>query len=173
MATPIYSQEEVNEALAAYAIEAGKEALVVPLLEEAGIKIPFSSIRSMAYGSRKETYQRIKSEVDASLRTEMGDRYVSLAKTSSTLVAKVLDELEKRMDEGADSMSIAELNKIAHETAVVTGITYDKAMKAAGEPDVRVELNAPDLARALEARGVKLTIEGQAFEEEEPKQLTA
>lgn len=172
MAT-VFPQEEVNEALAAFALEAGKESLVVPLLEEAGIKVPFPTIRSWAYGSRKETYQRIKSEVDKSLRTEMGDRYVSLAKTSTTLVAKVLDELLARIDEGADQLTISELNKIAHESAVVTGITFDKAMKAAGEPDVRIELNIADTQRALKARGVNLTIQGEAVEEETLKELTA
>jgi len=103
----------------------------------------------------------------------MGDKYVSLAKTSSSLIAKVLDQLEQRVDEGASKLSIAELNKIAHEASVVTGITFDKAMKAQGEPDIRVEHNISDISRALKARGVSLTIEGSAIEQDDLKELTA
>jgi len=41
-----YTREEIHEALAIYAMEAGKEALVVPLLEEAKLEIRFQTLRN-------------------------------------------------------------------------------------------------------------------------------
>jgi hypothetical protein len=168
-----HTREEVHDALSCFAMESGKEALVVPLLEEAGLDVRFQTLRNWTRGTHKDLYQQIKSEVDKTLRVEMGDKYVSLAKTSASLIAKVLDQLEKRVDEGADTLSIAELNKIAHESSVVTGITYDKALKAQGQPDIRIEHTAPDIARALKARGVSVTVDGQVLEEETVGEIAA
>ncbi len=90
-----YSSEEINLALAAFAIEAGRQKPTEKLLRSAKIKVPFSTLRGWAYDTHKERYQQISLEVEKEVRTKMADQYHRLAQTSAELSEDVLERIRK------------------------------------------------------------------------------
>lgn len=90
-----YSADEINLALAAYAIEGGRQKPTEKLLRSAGVKVPFGTLRGWAYGAHKERYQQISVEVEKEVRTTMADTYHRLVKESAELSEDVLDRIRK------------------------------------------------------------------------------
>lgn len=100
------SAEERNIALAAFAIEGGREKQTTALLRKAGIKVSISTLRNWAYNVHKERYQQISAEAEKEVRTQMADTYHRLAQTSAELSEEVLARIKgllaKRDKELAD-----------------------------------------------------------------------
>lgn len=92
-----YSSEEISLALAAFAIEGGRQKPTEKLLRQIKLKVPYGTVRSWAYGSRKETYQQISIEVEKYARAEMSDTYLGLARTSTELSEDVLARLRAKL----------------------------------------------------------------------------
>lgn len=90
-----YTSEEIDLALAAFAIEAGRQKPTEKLLRTAKIKVPFSTLRSWAYDVHKERYQQISLEVEKEVRTKMADQYHRLAQASAELSEDVLERIRK------------------------------------------------------------------------------
>lgn len=88
-----YSSQEIDIALAAFAVEGGRQKPTEKLLRSAKLKVPFGTVRHWAYGSRKERYQQIAIEVEKEVRGQMADTYHRLAKESAELSEEVLDRL--------------------------------------------------------------------------------
>lgn len=95
MAKRDYSTDEINLALAAFAIEGGRQKPTEKLLRSAGVKVPFGTLRGWAYGAHKERYQQISVEVEKEVRTTMADTYHRLVKESAELSEDVLDRIRK------------------------------------------------------------------------------
>lgn len=88
-----YSSDEINLALAAFAIEAGRQKPTEKLLRAAKIKVLFPTLRNWAYNVHKERYQQIAIEVEKEIRTKMADTYHRLAQTSAELSEDVLERI--------------------------------------------------------------------------------
>jgi hypothetical protein len=88
-----YSAEEIDLALAAFAIEGGREKPTQKLLRAAEIKVPFSTLKTWAYETHKERYQQISVEVEKQIKTKMADQYQRLAETSGELAEDVLSRI--------------------------------------------------------------------------------
>ena len=102
-----YSSEEIDLALAAFAIEGGRQKPTEKLLRAAKIKVPFGTVRGWAYDVHKERYQGISIEVAKEVRTKMADTYQRLAETSAELsedaLARIKGLLDKRDTELAQT----------------------------------------------------------------------
>lgn len=90
-----HSAEEVDLALAAFAIEGGREKQTQKLLRAADppIKVKMATLRNWAYNVHKERYQQISVEVEKQIKTKMADQYQRLAETSAELSEDVLARL--------------------------------------------------------------------------------
>lgn len=239
-----YSSDEISLALAAFAIEGGRQKPTEKLLRKTDLKIPFGTVRHWAYSSRKELYQQISIEVEKYARAEMADTYLGLARTSAELSEDVLArlrakltkhdrevaEIEERLEDCEDELkevataigvaqirladsleipnvdalieevlgergeeadgelvaeltqlyrrrdslvnesaklwdrrerlevSFRDLTKILHEAGVMGGISTEKRQLLTGGATERVEHSFPELQRALEAKGARLTV---------------
>jgi len=94
------STEERDIALAAFAIEGGREKPTQKLLRAAKLKVPMATLRRWAYDVHKERYQQISLEVEQQVRSKMADTYQRLAETSAELseesLARIKGLLTKR-----------------------------------------------------------------------------
>lgn len=100
------SAEERHIALAAFAIEGGREKPTQKLLRAAKIKVSMGTLRRWAYDTHKELYQQISLEVEKEVRTKMADTYHRLAVESAELsedaLARIKSLLVKRDRELAE-----------------------------------------------------------------------
>lgn len=94
MAKRDYSTTEIDLALAAFAIEAGREKPTQKLLRAAEIKVPIGTIRNWAYNTHKDRYQQISLEVEKEVRTKMADDYHRLAQISTELSEDTLGRIK-------------------------------------------------------------------------------
>ena len=102
-----YSFEEIDLALGAFAIEAGRQKPTEKLLRAAKIKVLFPTLRNWAYNVHKERYGQIAVEVEQVVRTKMTDTYHRLAQVSAELsedsLGRIKGLLEKRDTELAQT----------------------------------------------------------------------
>jgi hypothetical protein len=88
-----YSSQEIDLALAAFALEGGRQKPTEKLLRSAEIKVPYGTLRSWAYDVHAERYQQILLEVEQTVRARLADDYHRLARRSSELAEDVLDRI--------------------------------------------------------------------------------
>lgn len=93
MAKRDYSSQEIDLALAAFALEGGRQKPTEKLLRSAEIKVPFATLRNWAYSVHAERYQQIALEVEKQVRARLADDYHRLARRSSELAEDVLDRI--------------------------------------------------------------------------------
>lgn len=93
MAKRDYSSQEINLALAAYALEGGRQKPTEKLLRAAEVKVPFGTLRNWAYDVHADRYQQILLEVEQTVRARLADDYHRLARRSSELAEDVLDRI--------------------------------------------------------------------------------
>lgn len=238
-----YSSQEIDLALAAFALEGGRQKPTEKLLRSASIKVPISTVRTWAYDTHADRYAQISHEVGEAVRSRMADDYHRLARTSTELSEDILrriretldrkDEEFKEADEkladaerrlaeintlidldqreiatsielpdvdslieeilsnpgdlelpadkvaklngaykrresivaeiegawkrrAAAEISLKELAKLLHESAIAGGVSTDKLLELTGQATVRVEHSFPELQRALAAKGIRL-----------------
>lgn len=88
-----YTSEEIDLALAAFAIEGGREKQTKKLLTAADVKVKWGTLQSWAYDTHKDRYQQISIEVEKQIRVKMADQYQRLAETSAELSEDVLSRI--------------------------------------------------------------------------------
>lgn len=98
MAKRDYSTEEIDLALAAFAIEGGREKPTKKLLTAAGIKVPVGTIRNWAYNTYKDRYQQISLEVEKEIGTKRADDFHRLGQISTDLSEDVLNRIRSLLD---------------------------------------------------------------------------
>lgn len=98
-----YSSAEIDLALAAFALEGGREKPTKKLLSAAELKISVGTIRTWAYNTYPERYQQIALEVEKQVSSRLVDDYHRLARTSTELSEDILrrirETLERKDDE--------------------------------------------------------------------------
>jgi hypothetical protein len=93
-----YSAQEIDIALAAFAVEGAREKPTQKLLKAAGLKVPFGTIRSWAYNNHRERYQQIKLEVENHVGVHLADDFHRLARTSTELSDEILRRIRDTFD---------------------------------------------------------------------------
>jgi len=238
-----YSSQEIDVALAAFALEGGRQKPTEKLLRSAGLKVPFGTLRGWAYDTHADRYQQISLEVEQTVRARMADDYHRLARISTDLSEDVLrrikETLERKDKEFAEAdeklvdaerrlaeintlidldqrdiaasielpdvdslieeiltnpgdlelpadkvaklngaykrresiveeikaawirrnaaeVTLKELGKVLHESAVMGGVSTEKLQLLTGQATDRVEHSFPELQRALAAKGIRL-----------------
>lgn len=186
MAKRDYSSQEIDLALAAYALEGGREKPTQKLLRAAEVKVPMATVRNWARNVHVERYAQVKREVDEQISSKMADTYHRLAQESTELSEEVLRRIRSAIEESdrelaqveaaievcEDSkernslyklraetkLGLSDLAKLLHEAGVMGGIATDKHGDLTGRATVRVEHSFPELQRALEAKGIRLAV---------------
>lgn len=93
-----YSNEDINLALAAFALEGGRKKPVEKLLRAAKVSVPYSTVRTWAYDTHDERYQQISLEVEKTVQTRLADNYHRLAQESGELAEDVLFRIRRLFD---------------------------------------------------------------------------
>lgn len=93
-----YSSQEIDLALAAFAVEGGRERPTQKLLKAAGVKVPFGTIRGWAYNNHRERYQQIKIEAEKHVGVHLADDFHRLARTSTELSEDILRRIRSTLD---------------------------------------------------------------------------
>lgn len=97
MAKQDYSFEEIDLGLSAFCLEAGRKRPVENLLAAAGLEIPFSTLRTWAYDTHHERYERIAGEVEKQLRERLRDQWHSLLRMSGELSEDILNRINEEL----------------------------------------------------------------------------
>lgn len=93
------TSQEIDVALAAFAVEGGREKATQKLLRQAGIKgVTFATLRRWAYDVHADRYQQIELEVEAQVRVRLADDYHRLARTSNELSEEILRRIRQTLD---------------------------------------------------------------------------
>lgn len=154
MAKQDYSFEEVDAALAAFCLEAGRKKQVENLLDAAGLSIPFSTVRNWAYDGHHERYERIATEVEKQVREQLRDQYHRLARTSAELSEDVLDRINDELtSRDAELLEV----EVAIEQLPEIGADDKESLtlrKELWERRDRLRLDLKDLAKLLHESGV-------------------
>lgn len=160
-----YSEAERDQALAIFALEAGREKAVAAVLSELAMPaIPIATLRSWAYDRHKDRYERIKNEVEVHARSQLADRARGFALLGGEVVEEGLRQLQAKLESG--EIKPKELPKVVHEAAVAFGIGVDKGELLSGRPTSRVAAgDFSGLLDELKGLGVDF-IDGEAIEED-------
>src|SRR4051794_13458351 len=93
-----YTSKEIDLALAAFALEGGRQKPTEKLLRAAEIKVPFGTLRNWAYNTPADRSQQISLEVEQQVRSRMADDYHRLARTSTELSEDILRRIREMLD---------------------------------------------------------------------------
>lgn len=93
-----YSSNEIDIALAAFALEGGRSRPVEKLLRAAKLKIPLSTLRGWAYNTHSERYEQISREVEKQVRSRLADDFHRLAVTSTELSEDILRRIRATLE---------------------------------------------------------------------------
>lgn len=149
-----YSFEDIDLGLTAFCVEAGRKKPVENLLRAAGLEIPYTTLRTWAYDTHHERYERIATEVEKQVRERLRDQYHSLARTSAELsedvLARINDELTARDSELLEvEVAIEQLGEIADDDKDTL-----RMRKELWERRDRLRVDFKDLAKLLHESGV-------------------
>ena len=98
MAKRDYSSQEIDLALAAFALEGGREKPTLKLLRAADVKVPFGTLRGWAYDTHADRYQQISLEVEQTVRSRMADDFHRLARISTELSEDILRRIKETLE---------------------------------------------------------------------------
>lgn len=104
-----YSAEEIDLALAVFAIEGGRQRPVERHLRAAKLKVPIGTLRKWAYDTHHERYEQIAVEVEKQVQVQMADTYQRLARTSAELSEDVLARIKSSLER--KDAELAEVNQ--------------------------------------------------------------
>lgn len=162
---PVYSESERDQALAIFAMEAGRAKVVEAVLAEVELKIPIATIQSWAYTGYRDRYERIKGEVEAHARSQLADRTRRFAHLGGEVAEEALTQLLRKLEAGEIDVKL--LPKVVREAAVAVGIGIEKSELLSGRPTARVSSDMPGLMRELKELGVEGFIDGDVLSEED------
>lgn len=92
-----YTSQEIDLALAAFALEGGREKPTKKLLKAADVSVPFSTLRNWAYDVHKDRYQQISLEVEEQVRIRLADDFHRLARQSTELSEDILNRIRETL----------------------------------------------------------------------------
>jgi len=125
-----YSQEEITRGLIAMVAWAGKATDAQRSLEEEGLTVPTSTLRSWIQTTHQEEYEMLRSKYAAKMEGVLVSTYRELALRSSMAQRKAVELAEQRLDRGQDTdpaRTAAALSKVS------TSAT-DKMLSLTGRP---------------------------------------
>lgn len=154
MAKRDYSFEEIDLGLTVFGLEAGRKKPVESLLAAAGLTIPFSTLRTWAYDTHHERYERIATEIEKQVREQLRDQFHRLARTSAELsedvLARINDELTARDSELLEvDVAIEHLGELGEDDKDSL-----RMRKELWERRDRLRVDFKDLAKLLHESGV-------------------
>jgi hypothetical protein len=163
MAKRDYTSKEIDLALAAFALEGGRQKPTEKLLRAAEIKVPFGTLRGWAYNSHADRYQQISLEVEQQVRSRMADDYHRLARTSTELSEDILRRIRETLDR--KDVEFAEANEKLAD-----------AERRLAEINTLIDLDQRELAATIDLPDVDSLIEeilGNPGDLELDKQMVA
>lgn len=141
-----YTSQEIDLALAAFAVEGGREKPTKKLLKAADVSVPFSTLRNWAYDVHKDRYQQISIEVEKQVRVRLADDFHRLARTSTELSEEILARIKATLRRKDEEFAKA-------DAALV------RAEQELEEINTLIDLDQREIATAIELPDVDSLIE--------------
>lgn len=138
--------QEIDVALAAFALEGGREKPTKKLLREAGIKVSFPTLRKWAYDTHADRYQQISLEVEQQVRVRLADDFHRLARTSTSLSEEILRRIEATLERKDREFKEADDKLVAAEAELA-------------DINTLIDLDQREIAAAIELPDVDSLIE--------------
>lgn len=153
---PTYTEDIRRQALSLYAMENGRREPVTHLLAQAGLDIPYSTLRSWAVDSHKDLYQQIRGEIDQFVRLRMSDQ----ARAAASLAMDTMTETVRQYREGLveGRVPLSDLPKHARDLATPAGILIDKGELLSGNPTEITRSGVADINVEVESLGIKIVL---------------
>lgn len=146
MAKRDYSSQEIDLALAAFALEGGREKPTLKLLRAADVKVPFGTLRGWAYDTHADRYQQISLEVEQTVRSRMADDFHRLARISTELSEDILRRIKETLERKDREFKEADEKLVDAERRLV-------------EINTLIDLDQREIATAIELPDVDSLIE--------------
>lgn len=146
MARRDYTSEEIDLALAAFALEGGRQKPTEKLLRTAAVKVPFSTLRNWAYEVHHDRYQQISLEVEKQVRSRLADDFHRLARTSTELSEDILRRIRSTLDRKDEEFQHADEK-------------FKDAERRLEEINTLIDLDQRELASTIELPDVDSLIE--------------
>lgn len=140
------TSQEIDIALAAFALEGGRQKPTEKLLRAAGFKLPFSTLRNWAYDVHADRYQQISLEVEEQVRSRLADDFHRLARKSTELSEDILRRIEETLRRKDDEFQKAD-DKLR------------EAERELEEIEVLIDLDQREIASVIELPDVDSLIE--------------
>lgn len=136
-----YTSQEIDLALAAFALEGGRRKPTEKLLRAAELKVPISTLRNWAYDVHADRYQQISLEVEQQVRVRLADDFHRLARTSTELSDDILRRIRVTLDRKDDEFTKAD----ARLTDAEQRLEDLDALIKLDEREIAAEIELPDV----------------------------
>lgn len=157
----VYSQADIDGALAIFALASGRVPEVERMLEQAGLDVPIATLRTWCYKRHRERYQQISAEVETHRRAQLADQHMRLAHQSAELVEEAARLLKARL-ENPEEIETKDLAKVLREAANATGMHTKSQQLLSGRPTAIIENRFDDIRRILaERHGIRVLVKGE------------
>lgn len=146
MAQRVYSSEEIDLALAAFALEGGHQKRTMKLLKASGAKVTYKVVHDWANRTYVDRYVQISVEVREQVGTKLADTFHRLADTSTELAEDALARLRALLDRKDGELAECEKQLNATEAALQS-ITGEIAVE---QREIAIRLEIPDADALIE-----------------------
>lgn len=141
-----YTSQEIDLALAAFALEGGRKKPTEKLLKAADVKVPYTTLHSWAYDVHADRYQQISLEVEEQVRIRLADDFHRLARTSTALSEDILRRIETTLQRKDQEFKEADEKLVAAEAELA-------------DINTLIDLDQRELAATIEIDNVDELIE--------------
>lgn len=162
----VYTDEEAHLALTVLAACGGNPRKAAKILEEEeGLRVKYETLRywKHRHPERSEMYARIVADTSPRLQRLIAEHHQALSEEAADIEHKALEEMSGKITDA--ELDAKDLGGIVKNLAVASGIHADKHALLTGQPtSISATASFTELARALEARGITVELEGEAEE---------
>lgn len=160
-----YTDEQVERALIAVALNNGSVAPAQKQLTADGLRIPYGTLHRWPQRYH-ERYQRIQNETLPRVKAELAEIHTQIARKQATLADELADDLRAKKAE----LPPREISNAMRNASVSAGVHTDKAALLRNEPTHVTETRTyVEVTSKLERLGL---IEGEATEKPDKSQRT-
>ena len=162
-----YTEEQVDTALLALALNGGQITQTIKDLAAGGVKVPETTLRGwMESYPNRYRYHLTENAAKAEGRAVSG--YLSIIQQAQAVTLQAIARQEDELRKG----NVRDPSGVARNMAVVSGVANTHMMNLQGRPSIITEHRKPeDIARRLKELGMTFDVESTALPSEPPSAL--
>jgi len=162
-----FTEAQIHRALVEVAACSGNTHMAQRHLEEDDepLKINQATLWRWTRRSKVDAYERIRAEALPVITAEAAEQHMSLARKQAGIAAEAAERIKERLP----AMDDRDLINAMGKADIGSGIHTEKAQLLSGQPTHRVERDASEVLRELQAAGFKGQLPQQG--QEPPKHV--